>query len=174
LTTRPTAKKPAKPLNEPVLNRVLVKPYYMGIVTYRGVQHEGSHDPLVSPEVFFKVQEVLKAHNLAGDRIWKHQHYLKGSVYCSTCGSRYSLSHTTGNGGHYCYFFCLGRARKLTCYQKAIQVEAVAEELEDYWQTVRVNEASKAGIRVCWQRTWRMSCRNPRLNAAARNASSSD
>ena len=147
LTTRPTAKKPAKPLHESLLQRVLVRPYYMGIVTWRGVQYEGTHRPLVTPEVFFRVQEVLAAHNTAGERSWRHQHYLKGSVFCAVCDSRLTLDFATGNGGRYSYFVCLGRKRGVACNLKALQVEAVERALERRWKIVRVNEHSKAGIR---------------------------
>lgn len=148
LTTRPTAKKPGKELHVSLLQRILIKPYYMGIIDYRGVQYEGSHTPLVTPEVFFKVQEVLAAHNTAGERSWRHQHYLKGTVFCSDCDSRLTLDFATGRwGGHYAYFVCLGRKRGLGCKQKALQTEAVEEALERYWRGVKVKQSAKDGIR---------------------------
>jgi DNA invertase Pin-like site-specific DNA recombinase len=147
LTTRATAKKPAKELHVSLLQRILVRPYYIGIVEYRGVQYEGSHKPLITPEVFFKVQEVLAAHNTAGERSWRHQHYLKGSVFCSDCDSRLTLDFASGNGGRYCYFVCLGRKRGLKCTQKALQTEAVEEALARHWRGVKVKQSAKDGIR---------------------------
>jgi len=41
---------------------MLRDPYYVGIVTFRGVQYEGSHPKLVTPELFEQVQQVLTAH----------------------------------------------------------------------------------------------------------------
>lgn len=99
----------------------------MGIVEFRGVQYQGSHTPLVSPETFFKVQEVLAAHNTAGDRSWRHQHYLKGSIFCSVCEARLTLDYTNGNGGRYCYFVCLGRKRGVNCDWRALQADAIED-----------------------------------------------
>lgn len=147
LTTRATARRPAKELHISLLSRILTRPYYMGIVTWRGVQYQGSHQPLVTPEVFFRVQEVLAAHNTAGERSWKHRHYLKGSVFCSVCDSRLCLDFATGRGGRYCYFVCLGRKRGVVCNQKALQTDAVEAALERHWRTVRIPEKRKAEIR---------------------------
>ena len=42
------------------LQRLLRNPYYMGIVRYRGVLYPGKHEPLVDPETWQKVQELLE------------------------------------------------------------------------------------------------------------------
>src|SRR5207253_2032066 len=52
LVTRPSARRPVKPLHEALVSRMLNNSYYMGIITWRGVQYEGTHQPLVTPEVF--------------------------------------------------------------------------------------------------------------------------
>ena len=142
LRTRPTATRSAKPLHLSLLQRILTKPYYKGIVTFQGVDYAGKHEPLVSSEVFEKVQEVLALHNLAGERHWRHEHYLKGTIYCAKCGGRLSLTHATGRrGGKYVYFFCLGRRRNGdACWQKALQVDLVEQLVEDFWQSVRMSK----------------------------------
>ena len=94
-----------------------------------------------SRPVFDKVQEVLGLHNLAGERHWRHEHYLKGTIYCAKCGGRLCLTHAVGRrGGRYVYFFCLGRRRnKESCWQKALQVEFVEQLVEDFWQSVQIS-----------------------------------
>jgi site-specific DNA recombinase len=68
LTSTPGPKTPAKPLGISNLQRLLRHPYYMGIVRYRGVLYPGKHEPLVSPEMWQKVQELLAARNFAGEK----------------------------------------------------------------------------------------------------------
>ena len=139
LVTRPTLKRPSQPLHLSLLQRLLTRPYYKGVVMYHGVEYPGKHVPLVSAEVFKRVQEVLAAHNLAGERHWRHEQYLKGTIFCAKCGARLSLTHATGHGGTYVYFYCLGRkANGLSCWQKALQVELVEERVEKFWQGVRI------------------------------------
>lgn len=81
------------------IQRLRRHPYYVGIVRYRGVFYPGRHEPLATPEIWQKVQEVLAANNIAGDKQREHNHYLKGSVYCGSCGSRLIISHAKNRHG---------------------------------------------------------------------------
>lgn len=58
LTTRSTPKIPSVPITLKTLHKVLVNPYYKGVVVYKNVQHEGSHEPIVSIETWDKVQKI--------------------------------------------------------------------------------------------------------------------
>ncbi len=100
LTSLPTPKRPAKPMSLSSLHRMLGNPYYKGDVIYRGVKYAGSHEPLVPPEVWYQVQYVLTAHNTAGDRTQRHDHYLKGTLYCGSCGSRLLISNAKSRNGN--------------------------------------------------------------------------
>jgi site-specific DNA recombinase len=50
------------------IHRMLRNPVYAGVVRWRGVEREGTHTPLVSRELFGKVQSVLDAHSSGGER----------------------------------------------------------------------------------------------------------
>ena len=66
-------------------------------------------------ELWQKVQDLLAANNTAGERKREHPHYLKGTVFCGTCGSRLVVSHAKNRHGTvYEYFICLGRQQKRT------------------------------------------------------------
>ncbi len=130
LTSTPGPKTPSKPLTTSNLQRLLRHPYYMGIVRYRGVHYQGKHEQLVDPETWQRVQEMLAARNIAGEKQREHHHYLKGSVYCGNCGSRLVVSHAKNRHGTiYEYFICVGRQQKRTdCKQQAIRID-VAEDV---------------------------------------------
>lgn len=83
--------------------------YYIGFVKYRGVEYEGQHPPLITPELFERVQQRLAANRHAGERPYKRKHYLKGTVFCGRCQSRLLYFISTGNGGRYEYFHCSGQ-----------------------------------------------------------------
>lgn len=67
----------------------------------------------------------MAAHNSAGDRRRRHDHYLNGTVYCDACGSRLMISNArSARGPIYPYFVCAGRHAKrtqLTVEQARIQ-----------------------------------------------------
>jgi site-specific DNA recombinase len=78
LTTAPGRKNPGRTLVVSHLHKLLRNPYYMGMVSYRGVIYAGSHDPLVMPETWHEVQKVLTAKYISGEKNREHPHYLKG------------------------------------------------------------------------------------------------
>ncbi len=92
LATPQTLKLPSTPMCKRLLHVVLRNPYYKGIVSYNGVQYQGRHEPLVDEVLWDKVQEILKSH-VNGERERIHDHYLKSTVYCGTCGSRLVITH---------------------------------------------------------------------------------
>jgi hypothetical protein len=92
LRTRPTVKKPERPISRSQLASMLQNPYYVGIVRYAGVEYEVRHKYLIDKASFDKAKTVLAAHNHAAEKDRKHHHYLKGSLYCGRCGSRPPLA----------------------------------------------------------------------------------
>jgi site-specific DNA recombinase len=137
LTNRPSANRPERPVHRSRLHKLLHDSYYMGIVTYRGVQYEGKHEPLITPQVFNKVQELLRASNIAGEKQRKHHHHLKGSLYCGRCKSRMSVSRFVGHGGEYLYFFCLGRQTKRThCELPYVKADEMESAVQRSWEVL--------------------------------------
>ena len=149
LTSPPTPKQPSKPLGIANLQRLLRHPYYMGIVRYRGVLYPGRHEPLATPEIWQKVQEVLAANNIAGDKQREHNHYLKGSVYCGSCGSRLVVSHAKNrHGTTYEYFICLGRQQKRTdCRQQAIRIDQTEDAVADVYAAIQLTDEQADQVR---------------------------
>ncbi len=77
----------SSPLTKSSLQRVLTNKYYIGIVTWKGVEYAGKHPPLIDKQVFDDVQAMLGTHR-NGEKERTHTHYLRSSVYCGSCGSR--------------------------------------------------------------------------------------
>lgn len=149
LTNRAAGSRPERPLHLSKLHKLLQDPYYIGIVTYRGVQYQGRHPALVTPETFDQVQRVLAAHRQSGERYRRYTHYLKGSLFCGRCGSRMSVCDHTGNGGTYSYFFCLGRhTRRTNCTLPYLPPEDLAAAVERYWQTVQLDPETVEQVRA--------------------------
>jgi len=51
---------------------------------------------LIPGSLFDRVQETLRARDIAGVRQRKHEHYLKGPLHCGECGRRLSLTLAKG------------------------------------------------------------------------------
>jgi site-specific DNA recombinase len=73
----------------------------------------------------------LDAHSTGGDRGWKHDHYLKGTLLCAECGSKLYYTLIKARFG---YFRCIGRnTRRTRCsqgrYASASELEREVEAL---------------------------------------------
>ena len=99
LVSKATPKRPSQPLQLSHFHKLLRHPYYVGIVSYKGVLYQGKHEPLVSKEIWQEVQDHLSASNHVGEKRRIHNHYLKGSVFCGQCGSRLVVSYNTNRWG---------------------------------------------------------------------------
>jgi hypothetical protein len=64
---------------------------------------------------------VLSAHTNSGEKDRKHDHYLKGTLYCARCGHRLTYVRARGNGGTYAYFACVGRIIGKGCEQRYLR-----------------------------------------------------
>jgi site-specific DNA recombinase len=137
LVTRPTPSRPSKPLSRSQLAAMLANPYYIGTVRYAGVEYRGNHPTLIARRAFAEARAVLDAHGHAEERDRKHEHYLKGTLYCGRCDSRMSLTHAKGNGGTYPYFFCIGRTRRNGCDQPYVPVHLIERAVERAYATIR-------------------------------------
>lgn len=128
---------------------MLSNPYYVGIVAYKGAYHEGSHDALVPMETWLRVQDILTAHNTAGEKDRKHPHYLKGSVWCGACGSRMIFSRNRGKSGRtYDYFFCLGTKGLHARFARPhVRVDKVEPANVDFYRSMRMSSGRLAQIR---------------------------
>jgi site-specific DNA recombinase len=122
------------------IHRMLRNPVYAGVVRWRAVEREGTHPPLISRALFDRVQSVLDAHSSGGERSWKHDHYLKGTMVCAECGSRLYYVVAKGRFG---YFRCVGRNTGRTrCPQgRYLPAAELEREVETLYEDVRVPPA---------------------------------
>ncbi len=148
LETTVTAKRAPGPLYVSHIHRLLIHPYYKGLVRYRGIENLGKHEPLITPETWQKIQDVLSAHYLAGERHREHNHYLKGSVYCGNCHSRLIITNARNRHGKvYPYFVCSGRHQKRTdCTFRAILIETVERKVVSHYATQQLEPTVRVAL----------------------------
>lgn len=141
MRSRTTRRFAGGPLNSSQVHRILTHPYYKGKVVFNGVLYDGTHEPLVDDALWQRVQEVLESRRIAGDRSWRHSHYLKGALTCGRCGGRIGYGSSKGRGGDYDYFFCLGRHTGRTdCDLPYLPVAETEEAVTKRWASVRFTD----------------------------------
>ena len=135
LRSRKTLKYVGNPLSNAQVHRMLGNPYYIGKIVHRGVIYDGAHEPIVDDDTWYQVQSVRSGRRLAGDRSWRHSHYLKGTLICHRCEGRIGFGYSSGKGGQYAYFFCLGRhTGRTSCDLPYLPAEEVEREVRREWR----------------------------------------
>ncbi len=135
LRSRPNTKHPSKPISKSNLANILQNKFYTGIVVWDGMETKGVHTPLISKDIFDRVQEVIKIHNQAGERKRKHPHYLRGTLFCGECSSRMSSLLAKNR---YLYFYCIGQKRHNGCQQKYIEISDLEKAIEDFYKKIQL------------------------------------
>ena len=117
--------------------KLLRNRYYLGVVTYRGVEYPGKHPALVSAELFARVQRILDERDQHALKLRVNRHYLRGLLTCRRCGGRLLYTLVRGKaGGEFAYYVCPNRHHGTTCdlpYLPALDVE---DRLTRAWPAV--------------------------------------
>ncbi len=148
LYTRSTPKMASKPIPLQTLAKLLANPYYKGVVTYKGVEYPGSHEPLIDDDTFERVQTVLASKN-NGERNFRHPHFLKGTVYCADCGSRMIVTNVKKKSGNvYSYFCCCDKHRKRCpdCQTRHALIPEVERRVEQLYDNIQLPHEVRVAI----------------------------
>ncbi len=117
--------------NKNSFHRMLKNERYRGVYIYGDIRVEGGVPRIVSDELFFKVQEVLKMkknpqgrHRVNGDYI------LTGKLFCGECGKpMVGISGTGKNGTLHYYYACRGKITKQGCKKHSIRRDLIELEV---------------------------------------------
>jgi site-specific DNA recombinase len=121
--TRKTRHVDGKPLSRSGLYRIFTDPFYAGQFVFKGELHQGKHPPMVTPEEFDRVQELLGRNGKPRQK--KHEFAFTGIIRCGNCGAmitaeeKYKLIKSTGLRKRFAYYRCTRRKDPL-CRQPAI------------------------------------------------------
>lgn len=149
LRTKPTKKNPAGcPISIAKIGTVLRDRYYLGFVTYKTNEYKGRHQPLVSQELFDRVQHVLDVQRGGGSRERRHDHHLKGMMWCNRCGKRLIFEPgRSARGTVYFYFVCTGQ-KQHACDLPRLPAGQVEAEVERHYATLRIPAAQANALRT--------------------------
>ena len=138
LTARANEARPARPINEEMLKRILRNRYYLGYVSWGGNEHRGRHKALVDQDTFDRAQKLLDALPNTGSRERRYHHYLKGMLWCAKCDSRLIVMRgKSRNGNLYFYYFCRGRQQGF-CKLPYMQVTGLEQAVLEHYGTLKV------------------------------------
>ena len=113
-----------RPWKRDQITAFLSNPFYCGLFRYAGELFEGKHTPIISKQLFDKVQVVLKERSKPQIRT-KEPKPLCGLFRCGECGRMITAELQKGH----IYYRCSKKG--VTCSQPYIREEVLAAQLSD-------------------------------------------
>ena len=121
------------------VHRLLRNPIYVGDFVWNGKLYRGSHEPLVSRQLFDAVQDVFERANRP--KYTKHRHAFAGLIACGICGCAMTAE---VKKGRYVYYHCTGfRGR---CGNTYIREEELSKLFEHAVRRVQIPSEVAEGI----------------------------
>ena len=109
--------------------KLLENPAYCGKVVQMGIEVDCVPDPIISEELFLRVQERVKARKRApAASKAKEEYLLQGKCFCGLCGS--TMAGECGYGNHgimYHYYSCHARKKHRRCSKHNERKEALED-----------------------------------------------
>ncbi len=112
-----------RPFTNNSLRTLLKNEKYIGVYTYKDeIRTEDTIPPIVEPEVFYKVQEMLKYNQkAAAHKNSKADYLLTEKLFCGRCGAMMvGVSGTSHTGVRHHYYYCTEQ-RKKRCAKKPVR-----------------------------------------------------
>jgi site-specific DNA recombinase len=116
------------------LCRLLRNPFYKGEFVWLGQTYHGTHQPLVSPEIWEMVQSALAGRRNLKGRQLKHDYAFSRLIRCGHCGG-FMTAQT--HKGHV-YYHCNGYHGK--CSEPYVREEKLTEAFGAFLEQLRVRK----------------------------------
>jgi DNA invertase Pin-like site-specific DNA recombinase len=115
--------KSRKPIHKAHVHKILCNPLYYGQFKWRGRLYAGIHEPLVTGELWDKVQMILRDRGTKKPKKRKHNFAFSGLVRCGHCDCA-----VVGElqKGRYVYYHCSGHKGK--CPEAYVREEVLEEK----------------------------------------------
>lgn len=111
------------------LYKTLANPFYVGLFRYKGELHEGTHEHLISQELFDEVQTILRQRSVPKSRRAEPFSFL-GEIHCGECG----CAITAERQKSYTYYRCT--RKKGPCSMRFSREEAIENQLRQCTELV--------------------------------------
>ena len=133
-----------KPLALSNIYKILMNPFYYGVFEYPKNSwnwYTGKHEPLITKDLFDKVQDQLKRDHIQRE---SKEFAFTRLIKCGLCGSGITADEKfkkqkNGNVHRYVYYGCT-RSRDLHCKGGYIREEELINQLENLFDKIDVNE----------------------------------
>ncbi|OGC79854.1 hypothetical protein A3K01_03965 [candidate division WWE3 bacterium RIFOXYD1_FULL_43_17] len=121
-----------KKLHVSGVERVLKAPFYVGKFYFNGVLYKGSHTPLVSEELFCKVQEMFKDRSKPRPSFHFETFPYRGYLKCEVCGCAITATRKKDHN----YYFCTNRRNRCDQHKTYMREEYIDVVINKFFEHI--------------------------------------
>lgn len=125
-----------KPVCISVMGRILSNPLYYGWFRWNGELCKGTHEHIVSKDIFDKVRSIMfpKKHLMRDDKI--KDFVFRGFMTCGECGLKITAETQKG----FIYYHCTKSKGADKCSQRYLREEDLISELDKFISCLKIDE----------------------------------
>lgn len=129
-----------RPLAHSTMNQILANPFYYGLMRWNGKEKIGNHEALISKKLFDTCGFIAAKHRNFIIRERKHDFLLRGVIYCSLCGRRYTAERHPAHSKQRAvvsYYHC---QKKTPCKAPYVEVDDLENEVSAYFKNIKFSK----------------------------------
>lgn len=130
-----TYRKTGNIVGKSTVHKILTNPIYHGEFAWAGKRYKGLHEPIISPELFNRVQETLTDKSHCRRRPHTYEWAFQGLVFCGHCGCALTAEIKKRR---YVYYHCTGYKGK--CPEKYVREEELALQFGEALRRIRMDK----------------------------------
>lgn len=124
------------------IHMILQDPFYYGVMRVNGKYYNGNHQPLLSKNLFDKVQDIFNNNNRS--RYKKHFFPLRGFMTCNKCGCLLTAIKKKG----FTYYYCTNGKKQCEEHKHYLKSEDAEEILSPIFENIQFSDEF---IELCYQ-----------------------
>lgn len=119
------------------METMLKNPFYHGVMKYDGGLHHHKYEPIISKQLFDRVQAINDVRNLERNKtLTKQQYTFQGILKCATCGCSYSSYVKKGR----VYMRCTRSKEGVVCNQPPTSEEHLLPQVTEALERLAISE----------------------------------
>ena len=131
-----------QPLSKRGIETILNNTFYCGLISIKrtGETFDGIHEPLISPKVFQRVQDVKSGK--CGKKVTRHNHLYRGLFKCAKCGRSMIPERQKG-----CVYY---RCQVRDCPKNIVREDKLEASLQTAFRSLELSREDAERLRADW------------------------
>ena len=128
-------RKTGNTIGKSTVHKILTNPIYYGEFDWAGKRYQGTHEPIISRDLFDRVQDVLTKNGHSRGRPHAYEWAFQGLVFCGHCGCALTAEMKKQR---YVYYHCTGYKGK--CPEKYVREEELARQFGEALRRIEMDK----------------------------------